>query len=111
MEWDRTRIRALRAAFRLPRDKFAYRLGAAHKTVQNWEDGRNVPGLALLRALDEAWESATPEQRERFLASLPPNEAAHERGTAPMGEVASAVGPDHLDQLAAPEGEVSRSDQ
>ena len=54
MEWDRTRIRALRAALRLPRDKFAYRLGAAPKTVQNWEDGRHVPGLALLRALDEA---------------------------------------------------------
>src|SRR5438094_89544 len=36
MEWDRTRIRALRAALRLPRDKFAYQVGAAPKTVEQW---------------------------------------------------------------------------
>src|SRR3989440_5399560 len=110
MEWDTSRIRALRAALRLPRDRFAERLGAAPKTVQNWEDGRNAPGLALLRALDEAWESAASEQRERFFAFLSPDEKAHERRIAPLGEVVSAVGPDQLDRLAAAEGDVSRGD-
>src|SRR5438128_9696697 len=105
MEWDRTRIRALRAALRLPRDKFAYQLGAAPKTVQNWEDGRNAPGLGLLRALDEAWASVTPEQRERFLALLPPAEEARGREAPSVGEMVTAVTPDDLERVAAGRGE------
>jgi transcriptional regulator with XRE-family HTH domain len=70
MEWDPAHIRALRAALRLPQEKFAQRLGAAPKTVRNWEQGRHPPSLALQRALDQAWASASPDQEERFRACL-----------------------------------------
>ena len=86
MEWDRTRIRALRVALRLPQDKFANQLGAAPKTICNWEQGKHPPGLALMRALDEMWESTSPEQKKRFflsLSAMPPDELAEEgRATA-----------------------------
>src|SRR5438128_623187 len=85
MEWDPSRIRAPRAALRLPRDRFAERLGAAPKTVQNWEEGRNPPGLALLRALDEAWESVSPEQKKRFFAFLPPGGEGQDGRAAATG--------------------------
>jgi transcriptional regulator with XRE-family HTH domain len=76
MEWDPARIRALRTALRLPQEKFAYQLGAAPKTVRNWERGRHPPSLALQRALDQAWESTSPEQKKRFFASLAADERA-----------------------------------
>ena len=47
MEWDPARMRALRTALRLPQEKFAYQLGAARKTVRNWELGGHPPSLAL----------------------------------------------------------------
>ncbi len=100
MEWDRSRIRALRAALRLTREEFAHQLGAAPKTVQNWEEGRHPPGFALMRALDEAWESATPEQNERFLGYLPPAERSQERRAVPMGEMGPAVSPGNLEHGA-----------
>ena len=91
MEWDTSRIRALRAALRLPRDRFAERLGAAPKTVQNWEEGRNPPGLALLRALDEAWESVSPEQKKRFFAFLPPGGEGQDGGPRPPATMGTTV--------------------
>lgn len=76
MEWDPANIRALRAALRLPQEKFAFQLGAAPKTVRNWEQGQHPPSLALQRELDQAWESASPEQKRRFFACLPPGRKA-----------------------------------
>jgi transcriptional regulator with XRE-family HTH domain len=73
MEWDPANIRALRTALRLPQEKFAFQLGAAPKTVRNWERGQHPPSLALQRALDQAWESASPGQKKRFFASLSPS--------------------------------------
>ncbi len=108
MEWDRSRIRALRAALRLTREEFAHQLGAAPKTVQNWEEGRHPPGFALMRALDEAWESATPEQKERFLGYLPPAERSQERRAVPMGEMGPAVSPGDLEHGAGAKGDISR---
>jgi transcriptional regulator with XRE-family HTH domain len=79
MEWDPAYIWALRAALRLPQEKFAYRLGAAPKTVRNWERGRHPPSLALQRALDEAWESTSPDQKKRFFACLARDDEVRER--------------------------------
>jgi transcriptional regulator with XRE-family HTH domain len=76
MEWDPANIRALRAALRLPQEKFAYQLGAAPKTVRNWERGQHPPSLALQRALDQVWESTSSEQKKRFYAFLSPDEKA-----------------------------------
>src|SRR5947209_3597172 len=76
MEWDPARIRALRTALRLPQEKFAYQLGAAPKTVRNWERGQHPPSLALQRALDQAWESTSSEQKKRFFTSLAADEGA-----------------------------------
>src|SRR3984893_16411660 len=70
MEWDPANIGALRSALRLPQEKFAYQLGAAPKTVRNWERAQHPPSLALQRALDQAWESTSSEQKKRFFASL-----------------------------------------
>lgn len=72
MKWDSGQIRALRASLRLSQEQFAYHLGAAPKTVRNWERGRHPPSLALKRALDDAWESASLEQKKRFVTSLAP---------------------------------------
>jgi len=101
MEWDPARIRALRLALRLPQERFAERLGAAPKTVCNWEQGRHPPGLALTQALDEVWEAATSEQKKRFFASLLQDRAAPERRAGP--ELAPAFhdgcGPAHLEPI------------
>src|ERR1700730_13527907 len=70
MEWDPGHIWALRAALRLAQEKLAHRLGAAAKTLRNWERARHPPSLALQRALDEAWESTSPDQKKRFFACL-----------------------------------------
>src|SRR6267154_1867886 len=86
MEWDPARIRALRTALRLPQEKFAYQLGAAPKTVRNWERGQHPPSLVLQRALDRAWESASSEQKRRFFASLRPSEEKTEPWTAADSE-------------------------
>src|ERR1700730_1551791 len=79
MDWDPARIRALRTALRLPQEKFAYQLGAAPKTVRNWELGKHPPSFALQRALDRTWESASSEQKRPFFA--PPQ--SEERAKAP----------------------------
>ncbi|MGH2707908.1 MAG: helix-turn-helix domain-containing protein [Actinomycetota bacterium] len=102
MEWDPAHVRALRHALRLSQESFAYQVGAAPKTVRNWEGGRHPPGLALQRALDDALESASAEQKKRFFASLAPDHdvGAMPGGAAPAG-TAPAVSLDDLKRIAA----------
>lgn len=71
MEWTPARIRVLRAeGLCLSQDKFATALGFTKRTVGNAERGTHPPSLALRRALDQAWEKASDDQRDRFLAAL-----------------------------------------
>ena len=38
-----TRIKQIRAKYKLTQEKFAQKLGVAHLTLVRWETGRNVP--------------------------------------------------------------------
>ena len=42
MEWTPARVKALRDAYRMTQDEFAGLLGAATKSVGNWEAGRSA---------------------------------------------------------------------
>jgi len=58
-------------AYRLGREEFAECLGAAPKSVQNWETGSVAKiSLFMQRALDTALERATPGQRQHYLAQV-----------------------------------------
>jgi putative transcriptional regulator len=59
-------VRAIRAQFKLSREKFAARFGLDHRAVQEWEQGRRKPDRAtriLLRVI-----AREPEAVERALA-------------------------------------------
>ena len=101
MEWDPANIRALRSALRLPQEKFAFQLGAAPKTVRNWERGQHPPSLALQRALDQTWESASPEQKKRFFACLPPGRKAEAWTAAEIGDGQEAASTSIMDSPVA----------
>lgn len=78
MEWTAPHVSALRAAYRLSREEFAEFLGAAPKSVQNWETGAVAKiSLVMQRALDTALERATPVQRQQYLAQVGPSDGDH----------------------------------
>jgi putative transcriptional regulator len=59
-------VRAIRARFKLSREKFAARFGLDHRAVQEWEQGRRRPDRAtriLLKVIERE-----PEAVERALA-------------------------------------------
>jgi putative transcriptional regulator len=59
-------VRAIRARYKLSREKFAARFGLDHRAVQEWEQGRRKPDRAtrvLLRVIERE-----PEAVERALA-------------------------------------------
>jgi putative transcriptional regulator len=59
-------VRAIRARFKLSREKFAARFGLDHRAVQEWEQGRRHPDRAtrvLLKVIERE-----PEAVERALA-------------------------------------------
>lgn len=61
-----TDVRAIRARFKLSREKFAARFGLDHRAVQEWEQGRRRPDRAtrvLLKIIERE-----PEAVERALA-------------------------------------------
>ncbi|MBV9140516.1 MAG: hypothetical protein JO115_06330 [Pseudonocardiales bacterium] len=98
MEWTAATIRRFRdVGLSLPREKFAKELGFTKRTIGNAERGACKPGLALRRALDQAFEKASDLQRNRFLAAQ--NKANEERKTPsattspglPLAEVLGAA--------------------
>jgi putative transcriptional regulator len=59
-------VRAIRARYKLSREKFAARFGLDHRAVQEWEQGRRRPDRAtriLLKLIERE-----PEAVERVLA-------------------------------------------
>ncbi|MGH6991217.1 MAG: helix-turn-helix domain-containing protein [Stellaceae bacterium] len=61
-----TDVRAIRARFKLSREKFAIRFGLDYRAVQEWEQGRRQPDRAtriLLRVIERE-----PEAVDRALA-------------------------------------------
>lgn len=79
MEWGAGQVRALRHALRLGQEDFARHVGAAARTVRNWESGQNGPSLALQRELDGVLEVASDDQRRRFLDRLAARSTASDR--------------------------------
>jgi len=79
MEWGAGQVRALRHALRLGQEDFAQHVGAAARTIRNWERGENEPGLALQRELDAALEAASDDQRLRFAHRLATEHTATDR--------------------------------
>jgi transcriptional regulator with XRE-family HTH domain len=72
VEWTAATIRRFSdVGLCLPREKFAKELGFTKRTIGNAERGVHPPSLALRRALDQAWEKATDEQRNRFHGITP----------------------------------------
>lgn len=47
----RTLVRATRQALGVSVEDFGRRLGVSARTVENWEQGRNAPHPAILRAI------------------------------------------------------------
>jgi len=86
MEWDPTRIRALRTALRLPQEKFAYQLGAAPKTVRNWERGRHPQALPFNGRWIGPGSLRRPSRREDFSPHSLPSEGKPEAWTASDSE-------------------------
>jgi transcriptional regulator with XRE-family HTH domain len=72
VEWTAATIRRFRdVGLCLTREKFAKELGFTKRTIGNAERGVHPPSLALRRALDQAWEKATDEQRARVHGITP----------------------------------------
>lgn len=106
MEGTPARIRLLRdVAFCQSQDGFAKTLGFDKRTIGKAERGTHAPGLALRRALDQAFHRMSDIQRDRFLAAVAaecptatPVPPSVDRRAARFGSAArgsSVVAPDH----------------